>query len=181
MNKKLFATNDKKKYAIVDDDVFETIHEMNLKFCIQRNGYFRSTTKIKLPGMAEKKKLLLHHFVFTLKTGELPNKTVDHQDRNPSNNRYSNLRLATRKEQQHNRGKLKNNTSGYIGVCHCHDKRRKKNRDYWKVSIKNPDGKNEAKYFSYTEAGKIAGARYYDQKAIEYFGNFAGELNFPDK
>ena len=181
--KKIFPTNDPTKFAIVDDDVFETIQEMGLKFSIQPNRYFRSTTKIKLPGMAEKKKLQLHRFVWILKNGEEPALEVDHQDRNKSNNQYYNLRLATRKEQSQHRGKLKSNKSGYIGVSHYHkvDKRRNKNNvyDYWLMSIRKPDGKNEAKSFSYTDEGKIAAARYYDAQAKEYFGEFAGQLNFP--
>ena len=41
---------------------------------------------------------------------------IDHIDRNPSNNQRFNLRVASRRLQQHNRGMQKNNTSGFIGV-----------------------------------------------------------------
>ena len=182
--KKIIANNDKKKYALVDDDIYETIQKMRLKFYINNQGYWYSTTEIQLPGMNKKKRLLLHVFVFTLKTGELPNKTVDHQDRDKLNNQYCNLRLATRKEQSQNQGKMKNNTSGYIGVCHHHkvDKHNNKpwSKDYWLARIQNPDGKNEQKYFPFTENGKQHAAMWYDTKAIEYYGDFHGELNFPN-
>ena len=181
--KKLQSSNDKTKYSIVDDDVFETIQEMGLKFCVRPKGYFYSTKWIQLPGMEKKKCLLLHRFVFTLKTGTEPMSTVDHIDRNPANNMFSNLRLATIKQQNRHRGKKKNNTSGYIGVCYYHKVSIYKNKtyenDYWYSSIQRPDGYHEAKYFSYTPEGLLEAAKYYDQKAIEYFGEFHGELNFP--
>ena len=180
MSKKLQASNNPDKYALIDDDVFETIQEMGLKFSIQPNRYFRSTTEIQLPGMTEKKRLLLHVFVFTLKTGELPNKTVDHIDINPLNNQFENLRLATQQEQQHNHRKRKDNSSGFIGVSHHHNVNKyNKKYDYWRASIRKPDGKNEAKYFPFTDEGKLAAARLYDAKAKQYFGEFA-VLNFPN-
>ena len=43
-----------------------------------------------------------------------------------------------------------------------------------------PDGKSEEKMFPYDDTGKLAAARWRDSKAIEYFGEFHGELNFPD-
>ena len=182
--KKIFATNDETKFALIDDDVYETIQEMNLKFCIQPNGYFISTSHIiKLPGMEKKKCLLLHRFVWILKTCEEPSRTVDHIDINPANNQFENLRLATSQQQKQNRDKLRTNTSGYIGVFHLHhvDKRRKKNNvhDYWKACIHRLDGKNEVKLFPFTENGLQHAAMWRDDHAREYYGRFHGELNFP--
>lgn len=42
--------------------------------------------------------------------------TIDHIDGNGQNNDPANLRLATRSQNQHNRGASKNNTSGFKGV-----------------------------------------------------------------
>ena len=183
--KTIIASNNPDAYAKVDDDIFDVIQSMGLKFCIdKRKGYWYSTKRIQLPCMNKKKCLYLHHFVWILKTGEEPTLSIDHIDIDKSNNQYCNLRLATSQQQSQHQGKRKNNTSGYIGVCHYHqvDNRHKKpwSKDYWRVSIQNPDGKNEAKTFPFTEAGKLAAARYYDKKAIEYHGDFHGELNFPD-
>ena len=176
--KKIFATNDKNAYATVDDDIAETIQRMNLKFRIHPKDYFISTTKIQLPGMAKKKYLFLHRFVWLLKTGEEPKLTVDHIDINPANNQFENLRLATVKQQNQHKGKRKDNTSGLIGISHHHDKRGN-GYDYWFTHIQKPDGHTKVKSFPYTPEGKIEAAKYYDQKAIEYFGKFHGELNFP--
>ena len=184
--KKLQSINDPTKYALIDDDVFEIINDMGLKFSIDKREnkgrYFRSTTEIKLPGMAKKKKLLLHHFVYIIKTKTEPSLTIDHIDRNPANNCFSNLRLATIQQQNRHQGKRKNNTSGYIGVCHYHKVSKYKDKtyeyDYWYSSIRRPDNKLEQKYFPYTENGKQHAGKWYDDHAREYFGEFHGELNF---
>lgn len=178
MSKQIFATNNPDAYALVDDDVFEIIKDMKLKFCILPSEYFYSTKQIQLPGMMKRKCLLLHRFVFTLKNGEEPTSTVDHIDRNKSNNQFSNLRLATIQEQSQHQGRRKSNTSGFTGVCHKHNKLGN-GYDYWYSSIVKPDGRREQKQFPYTDEGKIAAAKYYDKKAIEYHGEFHGELNFP--
>lgn len=182
MSKKIIANNNPDKFAMVDDDIFEIIQDMDLKFYVMKNGYFYSTKWIKLSGMEKKKRLLLHQFVWILKAGTEPTLTVDHEDRNKSNNQYSNLRLATSQQQKHNRGRQKSNTSGYIGVSHQHLNKRNKTggNHYWRASIRKPDGKIEAKLFPYTDEGLIASAHWYDSKSIEYFGEFA-VLNFPIK
>ena len=42
--------------------------------------------------------------------------TIDHINRDPSDNRLENLRWATMKEQSENKGIYKNNTSGHKGI-----------------------------------------------------------------
>lgn len=59
---------------------------------------------------------------------------TDHKDRNPLNNRRSNLRTATPSENMRNHSKRKDNTSGFTGITY--DKR----RDTWTVRI-SIDGK----------------------------------------
>lgn len=48
--------------------------------------------------------------------GTWPRDQIDHRDGNSLNNRIDNLREATGSQNQANRGKNKNNTSGYKGV-----------------------------------------------------------------
>ena len=181
--KKIVASNDPTKYAQVDDDVFEIIKDMKLKFSVHSKAYFYSTTKIKLSGMKKKKRLYLHHLVWLLKTGTEPELTVDHRDIDPLNNQFENLRLATMLEQSQHRGKMKNNKSGFIGISHQHRVKKYKDKtyenDYWCSSIRRPDNKREQKTFPYTENGKQHAAMWRDTKARKYFDDFAGELNFP--
>jgi len=50
-------------------------------------------------------------------TGEWPEKQIDHIDGNPLNNKWDNLRDVTSQENGRNKRILKNNTSGFTGVC----------------------------------------------------------------
>ena len=61
-------------------------------------------------------------------------KQVDHEDTNKLNNKIWNLRLATNKQNQDNKKKQKNNTSGVTGVSWC--KRTKKHRVQIKYNSK---------------------------------------------
>jgi HNH endonuclease/AP2 domain-containing protein len=59
---------------------------------------------------------LEHRVAWYLKTGKWP-KPLDHKDGNRANNKWANLREATNSQNQGNKKKGRNNTSGYKGVC----------------------------------------------------------------
>lgn len=63
-----------------------------------------------------KRRYLSHVLAWIYMTGEIPEQTIDHEDRNRSNNRWANLRLATPTEQARNRNLYKNNTTGTKGI-----------------------------------------------------------------
>ena len=91
---------------------------------------------------------------------------VDHVDGDGLNCRRSNMRVATRSQNQANKGKYRNNTSGFKGVCLAQGR--------WIAQI----GHNRKVVYigSYDTAEEAA--RAYDARAIELFGEFAG-INFP--
>ena len=62
------------------------------------------------------KRLKTHRVAWALQTGAWPKDEIDHRDGRRSNNRWNNLREATRSENCHNVGALKSNTSGLPGV-----------------------------------------------------------------
>lgn len=89
-------------------------------------GVFTSKAKAKTVGsLSEKgyvrlnldKRLhMAHRMVWLYMTGELPDREIDHIDGDRSNNRWGNLRLATRKQNMENTGLFCTNTSGHRGV-----------------------------------------------------------------
>jgi hypothetical protein len=92
-----------------------------------------------------------------------PKKQIDHRDRDRSNNKWKNLRLATSAEQRHNSGMRSDNTSGYKGACWAKKERR------WLASI-GLKGKN--KFLGYYPTAKAAHAAY-AIAAKKYRGEFA--------
>lgn len=57
-----------------------------------------------------------HRLAWFWMTGAWPSQTIDHIDRNPGNNRWSNLRDINQSQQNFNAGLPRNNTSGAKGV-----------------------------------------------------------------
>ena len=59
----------------------------------------------------------LHRVAWCLKTGEWPEKQIDHKNGVKGDNRWDNLRLATNGQNTFNTPVSKRNTSGCKGVC----------------------------------------------------------------
>lgn len=57
-----------------------------------------------------------HRLIWLMMTGSMPEHEVDHKDLNRSNNRWSNLRSATRLQNSANKTKTRRNKSGFKGV-----------------------------------------------------------------
>lgn len=87
---------------------------------INKYGYVRAFLK--------KKEYSLHRLAWFYMYGRMP-KNIDHINHNRSDNRISNLREVDVAENQKNKSKYKNNTSGHHGVHWSKGKRR------WVASI----------------------------------------------
>lgn len=59
---------------------------------------------------------LEHRLAWLYVKGEWPEKDIDHEDVDPSNNRFGNLRPATHSQNHCNKKTPANNTSGFKGV-----------------------------------------------------------------
>jgi hypothetical protein len=119
-----------------------------------RRGYIR----VKLCG----KRHAAHRLAWLWMTGSWPALDIDHANLNKSDNRWANLRLATRSENTANRPPANNNTTGLKGV-YWHKANRK-----WTAAI----GKGGANYlgsFDCPAAASIA----YQIAADNFFGQFA--------
>jgi len=98
---------------------------------------------------------------------------TDHIDGNKLDNRETNLRAATNSQNQMNRGKQKNNKSGYKGVSWDSQKNK------YRVQIKVNGKKINLGYF---EENKILEAAIaYDKAVLKYHGNVYSKLNFPNR
>jgi hypothetical protein len=89
-------------------------------------GVFTSLLKNKTVGSLtyksylrlnlQKRLYMAHWIAWLYMTGEFPAIEIDHIDGNRCNNQWSNLRLATRKQNMENTSLFGNNTSGHRGV-----------------------------------------------------------------
>lgn len=75
--------------------------------CISKAGY----RVLRIEG----KLYRTHRIIFLIENGRMP-KIIDHIDRNKLNNKITNLREVTVSQNGMNRGKTRNNLSGYKGV-----------------------------------------------------------------
>ena len=94
---------------------------------------------------------------------------TDHINGDGLDNRRSNLRRATHGQNMANKGRYRNNTSGFKGVS-----RRRSGR--WFAQIQ---AQGTHRYLGQFDTAEDA-ARAYDAAAVEAFGEFA-RLNFPQE
>lgn len=123
------------------------------KWTLDRNGYV-----VRKSGG---RKVLLHRQILNAPQGL----DVDHVNRNPLDNRRSNLRICTRSQNSINRGPKPGASSKYKGVC-WHSK-----HDVWVARI--------CQTWLGSFPCETDAALAYDEAARTMFGEFA-HLNFPD-
>lgn len=104
-----------------------------------------------------------HRLAWLYMTGAWPSGELDHKDTNPSNNRWNNIREATRVQNTHNTSLSKSNTSGFKGA-YWHKKSGK-----WMAHIKY---NCKTIYLGLFDTREEAHAAYV-AKAIEFLGEFA--------
>lgn len=101
------------------------------------------------------KNYLASRLAFLYMNGSWPTLLMDHIDRNPRNNAWSNLREVTRSENNRNKGTHPDKTSKFRGVS--------KRDDKWLVVIRvNGKPKYMGQYKCEQEAGRIAAPYFAD-------------------
>lgn len=142
----------KGKFAIVDEEDFRRLSAYKWHYS---KGYAGRTVKIE----GKKRTIWMHREVMNAPDHLL----VDHRNHNRTDNRKSNLRLATKADNTRYSRKPRHNTSGYKGVCY--DKARRK----WKAYIHYRNRIVNLGRFESREAA----ARAYDDASNQLFGHFA--------
>jgi hypothetical protein len=105
-----------------------------------------------------------HRLAWLYAHGEWPPGDIDHKDGDATNNALGNLRLATKRQNQGNRGVSKNSHSGVKGVCPRPHKKRP-----WAAFIAKGKKSIYLGAFETVEAASDA----YDAAARKLFGEFA--------
>ena len=139
--------------AIVDDEDYDFL--VLYKWHVV-NGYAQNTKKTPLKVV----NIYMHRLIMDFPDGE-----VDHINNNTLDNRKSNLRICSHRQNQLNQKLSRRNTSGYRGVS----KYGKKWRAY--ISINGND-----LFLGYFKTPEEA-AKAYDQKSMEFHGEF-GKRNY---
>jgi hypothetical protein len=126
-----------------------------------KTGVFYSLVSGKLSGYVDIQgyviiqinynKYKAHRLVFLWENGEFPPKMVDHIDGNRANNKLSNLRYCDNQQNQRNRKRSSDNTSGHKGVSWDNSKGR------WRVTIRLDNSRKHLGYYKDLEqAAKVA-------------------------
>jgi hypothetical protein len=143
------------KFAIVDDEDYDYV--MQWKWHCSARGYAVRN------GPRPRQGLILMHRVILERKGFKDFAECDHVNHDRLDNSRSNLRPATHCQNQRNKSKLRNNTSGRIGVG-WHSQAEK-----WRAYI---DVNGKFKHLGlFDDIGEAVQAR--DKAAKKYYGEFA--------
>jgi hypothetical protein len=157
MNENMKVINDIERWKVIDEydnysvstygRVRNDKTNKTLKHKTEKNGYHR----VCLCVNGKKKSMYIHRIVAVAFIDNPLNKQcVDHINNDRKNNNISNLRYATNSENQMNKKKLSNNTSGVTGV-NWHKGHKK-----WEAGIKIDKIKKHLGYFETIEEAKEA-------------------------
>ena len=157
--------------ALVDDEDFEWLTSWS--WCALSATYKGEVQNVYACRKEGSRRLYMHREILDAKTGL----DVDHINGIGLDNRRSNLRVATRSQNQHNSTRLIG-PSGYMGVSYL-DPANPKYARYaerpYKAKIQLQGRAVHIGYFATAEDAAMAR----DVKALELMGEFA-RLNFPD-
>ena len=146
------------KVVLVDNEDYEMISKHNWSIS-HRNYVTRNIFTPMVKGKRKHWKVYMHRQIMKV-NGE---SIIDHINGNELDNRKTNLRICTQRENSYNSKISKNNTSGFKGVTW------RKSRKKWVAQIMYKRKGYGLGYFT----DKIEAAKAYNEAAKKYFGEFA--------
>jgi len=151
---KIFITSPCDGVMLIDTDDFDKLANLYIRLEIQHNNYYAIATK-------DYTILRIHRYLLGVIDSNI---SVDHINGNTLDNRKSNLRLCSFKENNWNKvNPNRNNTSGYRGVSYD------KSRDRW-VGVISCNGNTYRKRFKTKEEAHL----WYVEMNRSLFGEFSG-------
>lgn len=134
----------------------------NTKFC-GKEAFGTTDSDGYMVGRVFNTRIRAHRLIWAMVSGDWPDKEIDHIDGNPANNRLENLRLATRSQNEANKGIRSDNTSGAKGVSWVEKDGR------WAARIKFEGRQHNLGYFQTRSDAEAA----VSAKRREIHGHFA--------
>lgn len=118
-------------------------------------------------GAIHQRLINAHRVIWAMQTGSWPEQEVDHINRKPADNRWENLRAATRAQNSQNKNSHRNSSSKFLGISWHAGKKK------WAAEIVS----NGRRIYLGTFVSEEAAAAAYDRAAQERHGLFAN-VNF---
>ena len=150
------------KTALVDDEDYDYLNQMNWYCMKNKMGGYYASTPICSTGKPPKT-LLMHRLILNARKGI----QVDHINHSGLDNRKENLRLCTNSQNGMNR--LPSKHKKYKGVRKIERFYKEKVYTYYEARITKDE---KEKYLGIFKTEEEAVEKY-NKTAIEYFGNFA--------
>jgi hypothetical protein len=148
-------------YTFIDTEDLEKVKSLRNMWYADKGSKRNFYINMALYENKKQTKVSLHRFLVDAPE----NLVVDHRNHNTFDNRKENLRICTQKQNNKNRGKVRNKTtsSSYLGVYFD------KTTNKYKAAIKADRKTIPLGYFSNEEDA----AEAYNKAAIEFHGEFA--------
>lgn len=149
---------------LLDDEDFEKFGRYIWTVEKPTNGSTFYAKRKYTYALNERKSVALHREILGITD---PTIFIDHIDGNGLNNQKTNLRVARHEQNTRNRGKQKNNTTGYKGVFKI------KNTNSYKTVICIRENGKRRVVFQKQFLSAFEAAKAYNQAAIIHHGEFA--------
>jgi len=159
--------------TVVDEEDYAYLSAFRWRAHPGRYCWYATSRTIVSSSPRKRRYVALHREIFARRGIDISGKHIDHKDRDGLNNRFSNLRIVTHRENNWNTKVREDNSSGYKGV-HYHVPPHGKPR--WRARLQIDGKRLHLGLFQTAIEAAIA----YNEAAIKYYGEFAA-LNIIDE